>query len=723
MPRALAAAVTAAVAVVAIVVAQLGSSAEPGTGAGRRAARAAPSLGPLRTKLSVTPVQAGPALRGRRLPTNQWWTSALSGPWTSVLWAFPVGARAGPDGLALATAHPVASANAIVSRFAPALRIGGVLRGVEVAGYGAFSVTLDLERADGAPLRVVLAQGSPVVWVRLPPGSVSLDLADGVTTQVGGGGAVVQLGDQTWDLAFGGLRTVTRSGDELVADGSGTVWMAVAARPAGADASWPEMVRTAARRPLRTTRETLKVDWRRGVVHQQLRWIGQDGRDVAGPVALLPHQQSALPAGSAGRVAGTYATPRGTLRLVRGGRVDVRTAVGGLLPGVPSLPAAQRSAIVHDGKADAVTAPTGGSYAGPKSIWRLADLGEVLRRAGDRAGADRALQAARAGVEDWLTYSGADDRHWLAREPAWGGIVALPSEFGNESYNDHHFQYGYLIAAAAVIAESDPGFDTRYGRTVDLLADDVARVWNPYEGHSIASGFSDTPDGGNQESSSEAVNAWWAIARWELVTGRRGAADRAVAHYALEALAARTYWLDERDVVPRPTGYTHREAGIVWGGKVDFATFFDPRPEAVVGIQLLPFTFGSLYRADPAAARRRDAAVRDAARGTPRLWPDLFLMDGALADPAGAMAALSTLASVEPGNSHAFTRAWIATLDRWGPPRPAVHADAPYGLAFQRGYAVINPTGHRLTVGFRDGSGRLLRSVTAGSRAAVVVPR
>ena len=39
----------------------------------------------------------------------------------------------------------------------------------------------------------------------------------------------------------------------------------------------------------------------------------------------------------------------------------------------------------------------------------------------------------------------------------WGGIVPHPSEFGNaDFYNDHHFQYGYLIAAAAAVAEVDP---------------------------------------------------------------------------------------------------------------------------------------------------------------------------------------------------------------------------------------------------------------------------
>ena len=63
--------------------------------------------------------------------------------------------------------------------------------------------------------------------------------------------------------------------------------------------------------------------------------------------------------------------------------------------------------------------------------------------------------------------------------------------------------------------------------------------------------------------------------------------------------------------------------------------------ESVIGIELLPFTFASLYRTDGAAAAARSATIAKAAGGAPREWPDLFLMDSALADPAAALAKLT----------------------------------------------------------------------------------
>lgn len=96
-------------------------------------------------------------------------------------------------------------------------------------------------------------------------------------------------------------------------------------------------------------------------------------------------------------------------------------------------------------------------------------------------------------------------------------------------------------------------------------------------------------------------------------------------------------------------------AGIVWDGKIDFATFFDPRPEAVIGIQLLPFSPGSDLQVRPRAAGRRVAADRAAGGGEVRLWPDLFVME-ALADP---LAAVDDVAEVEAGNSRTWMRWWV----------------------------------------------------------------
>ena len=105
-------------------------------------------------------------------------------------------------------------------------------------------------------------------------------------------------------------------------------------------------------------------------------------------------------------------------------------------------------------------------------------------------------------------------------------MIGLKASFGSDEMNDHHFHYGYLIYAAAMVAENDPTLADKIAPVVDLVVADIAsatangpfpqyRNFDPYAGHSWASGSSPFADGNNQESSSEAVNAWNAVGLWE----------------------------------------------------------------------------------------------------------------------------------------------------------------------------------------------------------------
>ncbi|HYH26492.1 MAG TPA: glycosyl hydrolase, partial [Blastococcus sp.] len=159
----------------------------------------------------------------------------------------------------------------------------------------------------------------------------------------------------------------------------------------------------------------------------------------------------------------------------------------------------------------------------------------------------------------------------------------------------------------------------------------------------------------------------------------------------------------------RPAGFAHTVIGILWGAKTDYATFFDPAPEAVEGIQLLPLTVGSLYRADPEAAAARSAELDAAVGGAPRTWGDLFALDLALSDPGAARARLDGPLPREPSTSAALTRVMVELLARHGPPQPQISVDGPYGLAFGSAEAptlvATNPGPEPRTVTFRrDGS-------------------
>ena len=99
-------------------------------------------------------------------------------------------------------------------------------------------------------------------------------------------------------------------------------------------------------------------------------------------------------------------------------------------------------------------------------------------------------------------------------------------------YNDHHFHFGYFVYAAAVIAKTDSDWVGTYGDAVLSLIRDFAnpapnsdpdftfmRNKDWFVGHSWAAGIFPFADGRNQESTSESVNAWYAVSLYGLAIG------------------------------------------------------------------------------------------------------------------------------------------------------------------------------------------------------------
>jgi hypothetical protein len=627
-----------------------------------------------------SPAQAGD-LAGLAVPTNQWWSSALTGPRTQPIWAHPLAVQAAAGGLQVSGAPVTAAANAITTAFLPALTVGSATGAVSVVGYGAFHVVLRVALAGGGSVEATIVQGSPVLWLRFRGAAPTLT---GAFRDVGSdtNRARLDIAGGRWDVLGADLKpagsTITGSGERL----------AVARVPTGVDAASWEAATTDD--PVVQTTAAMAYDPEAGTVTQTL--TARHAGGGSGVWALLPHQQAGLVAGTAG-LAGAYPDARGTLSLVRATAVRIRVPMPGLLTGVPKVPlaAAATRAVRADLDRDLADPPAaGGSYFGLKELGRLATIAEVAGATGASAQQKAALARLRPQLVDWLTYSGPADGRYFGYDKTWGGLIAVPAEFGAQDYNDHHFQYGYLVRAAAVLAAADPGFARDYGDVVDLIVRDYAgspatgpasglppfRAFNAYLGSSAASGFAPFADGNNQESSSEAVAAWEAVTRWGLIRKDAAMTSYGVTHYAVEAATARMYWLGEG--LHRPAGYAHTTAGIVWDAKVDYATWFDPKPESVLGIQLLPLTFGAFYRG-PGAAREQE--LTRTVGGQPRVWGDLFAADLALSDPAAARRRLDAGPPREESTSRALVRYFVESLAVLGAPQPAVVA--PVGaLAF-----------------------------------------
>jgi endoglucanase Acf2 len=214
-------------------------------------------------------------------------------------------------------------------------------------------------------------------------------------------------------------------------------------------------------------------------------------------------------------------------------------------------------------------------------------------------------------------------------------MIARAPEFGNEKLNDHHFHYGYFIRAAAVLVRADPSFLPRVKTQIGQLVDDIAnpnrtsgqypylRNFDVYEGHSWADGFAKFADGNDQESSSEAINAWYAVYLWSRITHDSQLESTALYLYTTEVESAKEYWFGTAGLLAAP--YQHRLASLVWGGKVDFGTWFSSNPNAIYGIQLLPITPASTYLGQLPGISAYTSDLEAAGGRLDGYWGDLLL--------------------------------------------------------------------------------------------------
>jgi endo-1,3(4)-beta-glucanase len=134
-------------------------------------------------------------------------------------------------------------------------------------------------------------------------------------------------------------------------------------------------------------------------------------------------------------------------------------------------------------------------------------------------------------------------------------------------YNDHHFHYGYILYACAIMGKIDPMFLARFGPNVDAIFHDVAHPLNGYsqevepsnfffplarhkswfDGHSFATGLFPFATGKSQESSSEAANCYYGAYLWSMVRHADSSADSDLTDFArlllsTEIRSAKTYW-------------------------------------------------------------------------------------------------------------------------------------------------------------------------------------
>lgn len=592
-------------------------------------------------------------------PTNRWYSGLVFGPDPQPVFPLPLSFALTADGFGFGLPRVTASADTIAGGYVADVTVGVGAETSVVASDDPSVVVVENRTADGTPIgRTTIAQGSPFVsWVAeqattmtIPEGFAPAD--DGLL--------VATIGESRYALR---LDRAEASGTSVeVAEGGSVVFWPV---PEGREPA--ELVAHTGVVTGSTVSHGVATD----EVSISLAYAAEG--DTA--IARLPHQTSDQACDL-----GEYRSIYGVMQLCAGPELSWSTprtqAAASLdLGGVTSE---QRDRLTEQLDADLTALPDfpADTYFGGKMLQRTAML---LTVADQLELTDRAEQLAAVLDEQltrWTEPKGCEARpaSCFVYDPQGKGMVGLTPSFGSDEFNDHHFHYGYFLYAAGVLAVHDPSVVERYAPVLNLLAADIGsagnshfpdrRAFDVYASHSWASGTSPFADGNNQESVSEAVNAYAGLSLWAEAIGNADLAAEADWMLSLEAHASATDWLQPD--LSAFEEYQHPITVLNWGGKRDYATWFSAEPAAKLGILLLPMSPTSTYLAGDPERIRMNVAETVGERFDQK-FGDYILMYAALAGPEDrdrAVAAAEQLSddSIDDGMSRTYLLAWLYSL-------------------------------------------------------------
>jgi hypothetical protein len=601
----------------------------------------------VQNRTAATPAIAPPYAAHNLTPiaSNQWYSDVLAQFPTQPLYALPGAYQLSPQGFGVSVPVVKKSADSIQAPYRTDLLLAfdGPLGKPKITEIGDWSVSLSMTSARGTEIHFTLAHGVPFTVLHSGGSSLSATCAQACAAFVDNiapirKGAPVTakalsltVGASSYVLVFDRMASVRFDGKTVQFDRVGRAFLGILDTR-----SHYQMFKDIADTELLGTQATAQVSGAELRTTYNLISTGPTPL-----LALYPHQVQALEHPLP--VLGSYPTIRGMLSLVRAKSFITILAVQRppiAFPPLSVVPDDLGIALSNDIHTYIQTGPpSSGDYFLGVWLGRGIDLLQLAQSTGMAAGSQQLVR--------YLEPILASSLKGFYYDPGVTSVVARRPEFGNERLNDHHFQYGYFIRAAAVLSEVDPHYLAQVRESVSAMVADVAnsnrssaqypylRTFDVYEGHSWADGFARFADGNNEESSSEAIDAWYAVYLWSRATNDARLEVTGLYLYTTEVQSVKQYWFGANGLYSAP--YQHRIASQVWGGKVDFATWFSNNPSAIYGIQLLPITPASAYLGQLSSIDSYLIDLRTSGATTTGYWADLLLIWESYYNPRAAL--------------------------------------------------------------------------------------
>lgn len=467
-------------------------------------------------------------------------------------------------------------------------------------------------------------------------------------------------------------------------------------------------------------------------------------------MGILPHQYKHMDGYT--YLENTARTIRGDMKYLEGSSYETILSYSGILPSMMEIDPIDREVLqgyVDDfmeeyGPTDTELTKESYSvntYDTGKKLNRAVQVMEAAEACGDTESAAQILSAIERELADWFTYTGEEDEKYFYYCEEVGSLFGFPQAYYTvDGMTDHHFHYGYFINACAQVALRDKSFIPKYKNVIDEMIGDIAtaektssdskypylRYFSTWEGHSWASGHANFADGNNQESSSEAVNAWAGLILYGEATQDKELTELGIYLYQTEISSVNCYWFDvEEDILDSAykqvsdgdtTLPKYSQASMVWGGKYTYAAWWTAEPLQIQGINILPMTSASFYYAantDFILKNWKTALINEENfTGDDKevnRWNEIWSSYLAIADSEKAEEYFNPDCAPEAGESKAHCYHYIKSLEKAGTPDLSVTSNTPLSSAFQdrdgnMTYVVYNASGTDKEVVFSDGT-------------------
>ena len=559
---------------------------------------------------------------GEPLPTNDWWTNLLVDSYSGNLWTYPQVVKAEDYGISVSKINHWSS-DGCEMKFDTFLKVKGLgFHPAEAVADDWSDWGLRMRLADGGKsMNVTMAQGVPFTWVEVSGLDLTIDTGGGTVSDENGTEVTesvvtdrlsVKINDDVYGIYVpDGTRFEEREdGFSVRFPENGRQYISIAVLPDAGDLDF--YAGYAAVVP-RHTEVTWKYDEKSGEMTST--WSidsenldGSSEKDIM--QGFLPHHYKSYSKNDIAFTDYSYATPRGVMKMAVGHRFSTSYRFSGMLPWIaapvdmPSLANPYDRARMKQMISDYASKGNFGAdtYWGGKGLIQMALYMTFAREMGENELFEQCRSRLRAVMEDWLTYTPGEKSFFFARSDRWGAMVGYDTSYDSETFNDHHFHYGYFTYAGALLALVDSDFKDKYGEMLKLIAKDYAnwdkddkrfpfmRTFSPWSGHSYAGGLGNTGNGNGQESSSEAMQGWGGMYLLGEALGDKDMRDAGIFGWVTESKGIAEYWFDRdreninRSLYTKPYNSNLTAAGIGWW------TWFSGDPVWMHSIQWMPIS-------------------------------------------------------------------------------------------------------------------------------------